>query len=372
MLRSGRDVKREIWASLQATLNPMVKVDYAPPSFLTDLRGSDTSFSIMLRWTSNTLKQEPNPDSDFAKSISSRDQARPLEAERQFFEEVWQSYAAGREKSRQDRLAAETDETKKPQLQADLDAERTADETVHQKLSATASRITPRGANMTFLEDIFSQANGERDHGFVIEIVQNPGNQVETQERWKNQKAIDEERYASLRATAEKLVHLPKNVASSVWDKTFLIRTLTLRAWLTGIWQFQQPESKPAFEALKSKLVKYFSEPQTIERGCDYILENIGKQGDVYPAWVKFFLYGSNGPDKEEKKLNPAEGSEAVDAFDMVSSRINMSSIHGLPVKAEIGTRPGQAFPTDFTEDEVTLMQDQERKAKEIFEQTQK
>lgn len=58
-------------------------------------------------------------------------------------------------------------------------------------------------------------------------------------------------------------------------------------------------------------------------------------------------------------------------AYDAISSRINMSSIHALPVKVEIGTLPNQLFSAEFTMSEVTLMQDQERKAKDIFKVTQ-
>ena len=52
---TDRDVKREINASLRSSLNVAVNLSYRAP-FLTDLLVNAKSFSIMLRWTSRTLK----------------------------------------------------------------------------------------------------------------------------------------------------------------------------------------------------------------------------------------------------------------------------------------------------------------------------
>lgn len=198
ILRTSRDVKREIWASLQATLNPMIRKSFEPP-FLRDLRGSATTFCIVLRWTSQAITKSS-----------------------------WLS---------------------------------------------TVSRIWKRG---------------------------------------EHNKSDDD--------------------ATDAWNGKFLLWSLTSRAWVTGIWQFKQAELETEFEELKSRLSAYFSEPRSIEGGCDYITsESAAKTGKPTPAYVKFFLYASDGVGKEDKQI--VNSGLPANAFDAISTRINMSSIHFLPFK---------------------------------------
>lgn len=253
VLRTARDVKREIWASLQATLNPMVKVDYDPPLFLNDLRGSYTAFSIVLRWTSNTFIQEPTEE--FAKTIWERGQTKPPQDEKLFFERVWQVYAADRENARRDRLAAAEEANRTTQQEAN-DTEKKNDDADYLKLSAAAQALVPWEANRGFIEDVFGKADGDREAAFSVEMAAEPDptKQPAIQERLEAQTTSDNDAHERLRATINKLMPVPNNVVTVPWDGKFLIRTITKRAWLMCIWQFKQAEMKSDFEALKSKL----------------------------------------------------------------------------------------------------------------------
>ena len=72
VLAIDRDVGREIRANLQSTLNASVNLPYTAP-FLNDLKVSETTFTIILRWTSFTLKIAFETKPDASKTGNSSD-----------------------------------------------------------------------------------------------------------------------------------------------------------------------------------------------------------------------------------------------------------------------------------------------------------
>lgn len=55
MLKNSQDLKIEIAAQLQMHLNATVNL-HSIPQYLSDLRGSDTSFSVIFKWNSDALQ----------------------------------------------------------------------------------------------------------------------------------------------------------------------------------------------------------------------------------------------------------------------------------------------------------------------------
>jgi hypothetical protein len=160
--------------------------------------------------------------------------------------------------------------------------------------------------------------------------------------------------------------------AAKLWADNFFIRCITSQAWIIGIWQVKGAEmSEKDFEAMKTSFIKYFSEPQTIENGCDYISKTTStktKNKEAAKPTASFHMYASDGPSGDV--ISVVGFDLPAHAFNAIDRRMNLSSIHFLPIKGGIEVYDRGKFPTVSVLNEATLLQIQEARASIAFLKT--
>ncbi|ETS80719.1 hypothetical protein PFICI_08248 [Pestalotiopsis fici W106-1] len=335
-----RGIQQEIRAELQSTLNFMVNIHHHA-RYLKDLCADTDSFSILLKWTSSSVRDsfivdvEPNTQ----KSENDRTELKKASTQLEAAKETQKNAETAWE---QDRSTLEKDKASWPAWQRGTPAEQ-------QKAKDQKKQ--------------FDDAKAKRD-----------------KEKANNDKqvAMNTGRLAYARVLG--LTGPDDNADKNM----LLLRSVTSEAWIVGLWTIrrQNPANAPSkksgnsketslsiedFEDLKSAFVRRFSGPQGIEGGCDFINDTLRTRSQ---AVVKFSMFASDGIARQE-----AEVHSKIDpryAFDFIDRRISLSSIHYLAVSGEIAAAGGGPLPLQGYMPEAILLQYQEALACLIFLQTQK
>jgi hypothetical protein len=333
-----RGVQQEIRAELQSTLNFMVNIHYHAP-YLEDLCADADSFSIVLKWTSSSVRESWNadvePDMEWSKVVKTelKDSVAQLEAAKKSQSDADAAWD-------QTKVDLEKDKASWPAWQNGTPEEKKTAQDQEKALNeAVAKREKEKAAN-------------------------------------DSQVAVDTERVDY--AKALELGGPNDNAGKS----QLLLRSVTMEAWIVGLWTIhrQKPNdasskrwnnSKAAslstedFEDLKSAFVQHFSGPQGIEGGCDFITDTLRCQSKVY---VEFSMFASDGIARQEaevhSKINPQY------AFDFIDRRISLSSIHYLAVTGQIASAGGGSLPPEGYTAEAIVLQYQEALACLIFLET--
>jgi chemotaxis protein histidine kinase CheA len=362
---TSRDIKREIRANLQASLNPMVNVSFKTP-FLEVLRAEKSAFTIMLRWTSRSFKETTpaDPQEDIVKRNADADKAKEIETkwQKDLEAEIAKQKKAANEKHDKEKTEAEqkvkedADKAEKDwieKFQTIPDGQKTAEITKHEQEKNAAAQKAKDDAKQAVTKWNATLATIERHK------------QTETAKH-KQERKDDEQKKAD----------------------TFIIRSITSRAWIIGVWQVKRARmSKTDFDDLKATVIKYFSEPKTIENGCDYISsitttdmnmdEGSGMEANTTSNKKKkvakkpsasFHMYASDGPLGDE--IHVVDSGSASYAFAAIDRRMNLSSIHIRPVKGEIQAPGGAEFPATSSLNEAALLQIQEARTSMAYLKT--
>jgi chemotaxis protein histidine kinase CheA len=362
---TSRDIKREIRANLQASLNPMVNVSFETP-FLKVLRAQKSAFTIMLRWTSRSFKETmgADPQESIVKREADGENAKEIETEWQkdLEAKIEEQKKAATEKHEKEKTEAEQ-KVKKDADKAEADwiaklptipdNKKTAETTKHEQRKNAAARKAKDDAEKAVAKWKAKLANIE-------------GHKQTEIAKHEQERKDDEQKKAD----------------------AFIIRSITSQAWIIGVWQVNKarmPETD--FDDLKATVIKYFSEPKTIENGCDYISsitttdmnmdEGSGMEANTTSNKKKkvakkpsasFHMYASDGPLRDE--IHVVDSGSASYAFAAIDRRMNLSSIHIRPVKGEIQAPGGAEFPATSSLNEAALLQIQEARTSMAYLKT--
>lgn len=359
LFSNDRNLKREIRANLQASLNPMINVQYVAP-FLNALQADESTFTIMLRWTSATWKE--TEDEAITKKMQ---EYATYKLDLILSEEEEKKKAAAAAKTDRDQQAVAKDKDKSEddkkanakQRQAEWDA---ADTKVAQVAILNARKAKHAATHGT-----------ERDAQLAKENAGKTAEEQATNETAR-QKEWDA---ADLEAAKQDVAFIEedKNGAGK-----FFISSLTSRSWVIGLWTITKTSEASAdeFAKLRAAFEKEFSGPKSIEEGCDYIVtkaftptltpaptESPAKPSEYYPIEARFEMHVSDGNARKEIKL-PGSGvkTTAKSAFEYIEARMRLSSIHFLRVAGEILQYDGH-IPTASPLNETALLQHQEAQA---------
>ncbi|PCD31421.1 hypothetical protein AU210_011075 [Fusarium oxysporum f. sp. radicis-cucumerinum] len=332
-----RRVQQEIRASLQSTLNLVVNINYHAP-YLKGLHADTNSFSIVLKWTSSSVREswklDVQPDTEESTKVKDdlKDSVPKLE-------EV---------KKRQNDATTAWEQTK-----LNLEKEKTS--------WPTWKKGTPEEKQKAEEQEKALKDAEEKRAIEKSEIDQDLAQHTE-------------------KVTYAKVLGLV--TADETDSKQFVLRNISSEAWIMGLWTICRKPSNAApsnssgnnklkplstedFEDLKSAFVQRFSGPQDIEGGCDFISDVLRNQLDVD---VKFSMFASDGVARQETEVH--SNIDPKYAFDFIDRRISLSSIHYLAVTGEIVPATGcQLLPAGYSS-EAILLQYQEALARLIFLET--
>jgi hypothetical protein len=333
-----RGVQQEIRAELQSTLNLMVNIHYHAP-YLQDLCADADSFSIVLKWTSSSVREswstdvEPVTEDNKTVITELTNSLTQLKAAKKTQSDAVAAWD-------QAKLNLEKDKANWPAWQ---------EGTPEEKQKAQDQRKT------------LDEAVGNREKAKAIEDTQ---------------VATDTGRVAYARVLG--LLDRDDNAD----ENQLLLRNITTEAWIVGLWTIRRQKPSNAsskrsgnrkdkslstedFEDLKSAFVQRFSGPQGIEGGCDFITDTLS-QSKVY---VEFSMFASDGIARQEAEVHSKIDPQY--AFDFIDRRISLSSIHYLPITGEIASAGGGPLPAKRYTCETILLQYQEALACLIFLETQ-
>ncbi|KAK7415229.1 hypothetical protein QQZ08_012403 [Neonectria magnoliae] len=306
-------------------LNLMVNLRYHAP-YLNDLCADENSFSVVLKWTSSSVREswaiDAEPDTDESKKVlssfkNSEEALKTANTERGDATTKWNQYKVELEKDKSDWPAwnnGTPEEKKKAEDQEKV------------------------------LEDaVANRAKEETDSNTKVDSVSQ------------------------------------EVAASKVYKNQFLLRNVTSEAWIVGLWTIRRKKtgnawSKPSgtskpiplsaedFEDLKSTFVQRFGHPEGIEGGCDYITHTLRSQWSNVEA--NFSMFASEEAEVHSK-MDPKF------AFDFIDRRISLRGIHYLAVTGEIVLVGGGPLPPQGYTSEAILLQYQEALAYLLFLETQ-
>jgi hypothetical protein len=332
-----RGVQQEIRAELQSTLNFMVNIHYHAP-YLEDLCADADSFSIVLKWTSSSVREswiaDVEPDTEWSKLVTElKGSLAQLEAAN---------------KARSDADAA-WDQTK-------LNLEKHKADWPTWQNGTTEDKQKAQDEEKALNEAVAKREKEKADNDSQVAI------------------------YTKKVAYAKTLdLGGPNDNA----DKSqLLLRNVTMEAWIVGLWTIRRQKSNDAsskrwnnskaaslsmedFEDLKSAFVQHFSGPQGIEGGCDFITDTLRYQSKVD---VEFSMFASDGIARQEAEVHSKIDPQY--AFDFIDRRISLSSIHYLAVTGEIASAGGGSLPPEGYTSEAIVLQYQEALACLIFLET--
>lgn len=365
LFSNDRNLKREIRANLQASLNPMVNVQYIPP-FLNALKADKSTFTVMLRWTSATWKEI---EDEFITKKMQEYATWKLDPRLSEDEETKKAAAAA--KTARDEIAAKKDKDKSEDEKKANAQRRQAEWDAHDKVTAQKAILDARKDKHT------ATHQPERLAQLAKENANKPADE-QTKHQAARAKEWDAADWAAARQDVV-LIEEDKKAAGK-----FFISSLTSRSWVIGLWTITKTSKASAdeFAELRAAFEKEFSGPKSIEEGCDYIVtkaftptltpaskESSEKPSKYYPIEASFEMHASDGNARKEIKLPTDRDKTTVkSAFEYIEGRMGLSSIHSLRVAGEILQYDGH-YPTASPLNETALLQYQEAQAGITFSQ---
>lgn len=366
LFSNDRNLKREIRANLQASLNPMINVQYVAP-FLNALQADESTFTVMLRWTSATWKE--TEDEAITKKMQEYATYKldPIPSE----EEEKKKAAAATKTGRDQQAVAEdkdkSEDDKKAnakQRQSEWDA---ADTKVAQDAILNARKAKHAATHGTERDAQLAKENAGKT------AEEQATNKTARQKEWDAADLEAAKQDVAKAAPMALFIEEDKNAA-----RKFFISSPTSRSWVIGLWTITKTSEASAdeFAELRAAFEKEFSGPKSIEEGCDYIVtkaftptltpapkESPAKPSEYYPIEARFEMHVSDGNARKEIKL---PRTTAKSAFEYIEARMRLSSIHFLRVAGEILQYDGH-IPTASPLNETALLQHQEAQASITF-----